>query len=60
MHVRTAKEGAERQSSVAQMLPVYFILRVYSEYRVHFVLRVLRVLEYWRPKYLEYWDYEQY
>ena len=28
---------------VAQMLPLYFVLRVFSEYRVHFVLRVLEV-----------------
>ena len=42
------------------MLPVYLILRVYSECGVHFVLRVLTVLEYWRPKYCEYWEYEQY
>ena len=33
-----------------QMLRVYSILQVYSEYRVFFVLQVLRVLEYWRPK----------
>ena len=36
------------------------ILRVYSEYRVIFVPRVLRVLEYWWPKYSEYLEYEQY
>ena len=37
--------------TVPQMLPVYVIPRVYSEYRAHLVLRVLRVLQYWRLKY---------
>ena len=32
---------------------------VHSEYRVHFALRVLSVLQYWRPKCCEYWEYEQ-
>ena len=32
----------------------------YSEYRTIFVPRVLRVLEYWWPKYSEYLEYEQY
>ena len=35
-------------------------LREYSECRVHFAPRVLRVLRYWRPKCCEYWEYEQY
>ena len=42
--------------SISQMFPVYFINRVYPEYRVLFVLRSLRVLQYWRPEYCEYWE----
>ena len=44
----------------ANMLLIYFALRVYSDYRVHFALRVLRVIEYWQTEYSEYLEYEQY
>ena len=33
---------------------------VFSEYRVHIVRRVLRVLQYGRAKFCEYWEYERY
>ena len=41
---------------VVHMLPEYFVLRVYSEHRVHRVLRVRRVLQCWRPKWFEHWE----
>ena len=61
-HHLASKPWVPRESPAlsSQMLRVCSILRHHLEYRVFFVFRVLRVLECWRPKYLEYWDYEQY
>ena len=43
----------------AQVLRVYSMIGICSEYRLFFVLqvRVLRVLrQYWRPEYSEHWE----
>ena len=47
-----------RQESVAQMLQHTSYSRVYSEYRVHFVLPSAGSIAV--NKYGEYWEYEQY
>lgn len=39
---------------------LYFILSVHSEYREHFALAPLREVQYRRPKYWEYCEYDQY
>ena len=59
--IRAYTSSNQHSTHAPSILDTPIILGVYSEYRVIFVRRVLRVLvEYWWPKYSEYLEYEQY